>query len=102
MERIPWIAPECIADGARLGSAADQWSFGATLLEICNNGDLPISGSTLSEVLLTPSCLCVCLCDCTQHALTVLSLHRKSVSMRHRVVWPCLHLKSWQALSAGV
>uniref|UniRef100_A0A672LID1 Tyrosine-protein kinase n=1 Tax=Sinocyclocheilus grahami TaxID=75366 RepID=A0A672LID1_SINGR len=49
VERIPWIAPECIVDGARVGSAADQWSFGATLLEICNNGDLPISGSTLPE-----------------------------------------------------
>ncbi|XP_077069553.1 non-receptor tyrosine-protein kinase TYK2 [Siphateles boraxobius] len=49
VERIPWIAPECIADGARIGSAADEWSFGATLLEICNNGDLPISGSTLPE-----------------------------------------------------
>ncbi|XP_039541897.1 non-receptor tyrosine-protein kinase TYK2 isoform X2 [Pimephales promelas] len=49
VERIPWIAPECIPDGARIGSAADQWSFGATLLEICNNGDLPISGSTLPE-----------------------------------------------------
>lgn len=49
VERIPWIAPECIADGVRVGSAADQWSFGATLLEICNNGDLPISGSTLPE-----------------------------------------------------
>ncbi|XP_056610016.1 non-receptor tyrosine-protein kinase TYK2 [Triplophysa dalaica] len=49
VERIPWIAPECIADVAHLGIAADQWSFGATLLEICNNGDLPISGSTLPE-----------------------------------------------------
>uniref|UniRef100_A0A673LXS5 Tyrosine-protein kinase n=1 Tax=Sinocyclocheilus rhinocerous TaxID=307959 RepID=A0A673LXS5_9TELE len=49
VERIPWIAPECIADGARIRSAADQWSFGVTLLEICNNGDLPISGSTLPE-----------------------------------------------------
>uniref|UniRef100_A0A672QK77 Tyrosine-protein kinase n=1 Tax=Sinocyclocheilus grahami TaxID=75366 RepID=A0A672QK77_SINGR len=49
VERIPWIAPECIADGACIRSAADQWSFGVTLLEICNNGDLPISGSTLPE-----------------------------------------------------
>ncbi len=55
VERIPWIAPECIADGACIGSAADQWSFGATLLEICNNGDLPISGSTLPEVRLPPA-----------------------------------------------
>lgn len=49
LERIPWIAPECIDKGTPVGSAADQWSFGATLLEICNNGDLPMSGSTLSE-----------------------------------------------------
>uniref|UniRef100_A0A673BZR6 non-specific protein-tyrosine kinase n=1 Tax=Sphaeramia orbicularis TaxID=375764 RepID=A0A673BZR6_9TELE len=43
LERIPWIAPECIDSGAPIGSAADQWSFGVTLLEICNNGDLPMS-----------------------------------------------------------
>ncbi|XP_042360188.1 non-receptor tyrosine-protein kinase TYK2 [Plectropomus leopardus] len=49
LERIPWVAPECIDIGAPIGSAADQWSFGVTLLEICNNGDLPMSGSTLSE-----------------------------------------------------
>lgn len=67
VERIPWIAPECIADGARIGSAADQWSFGATLLEICNNGDLPISGSTLPEVGLP---LAVYL---TTHTLNVFS-----------------------------
>lgn len=50
LERIPWIAPECVDSGAPIGNAADQWSFGVTLLEICNNGDLPMSGSTLSEV----------------------------------------------------
>lgn len=49
LERIPWIAPECVPSGAPIGSAADQWSFGVTLLEICNNGDLPMSRSTLSE-----------------------------------------------------
>uniref|UniRef100_A0A673C3A9 Tyrosine-protein kinase n=1 Tax=Sphaeramia orbicularis TaxID=375764 RepID=A0A673C3A9_9TELE len=49
LERIPWIAPECIDSGAPIGSAADQWSFGVTLLEICNNGDLPMSASTLAE-----------------------------------------------------
>ncbi|XP_062868062.1 non-receptor tyrosine-protein kinase TYK2 [Trichomycterus rosablanca] len=49
VERIPWIAPECVPCGASLGSAADKWSFGATLLEICNNGDLAMSGSTLPE-----------------------------------------------------
>uniref|UniRef100_A0A667XWN7 Tyrosine-protein kinase n=1 Tax=Myripristis murdjan TaxID=586833 RepID=A0A667XWN7_9TELE len=49
LERIPWIAPECVQSGAPIGNAADQWSFGVTLLEICNNGDLPMSSSTLSE-----------------------------------------------------
>ncbi|XP_041823478.1 non-receptor tyrosine-protein kinase TYK2 isoform X2 [Melanotaenia boesemani] len=49
LERIPWIAPECVDSSAPIGNAADQWSFGVTLLEICNNGDLPMSGSTLSE-----------------------------------------------------
>lgn len=50
VERIPWIAPECVLSGSVIGSAADKWSFGATLLEICNNGDLVMSGSTLPEV----------------------------------------------------
>ncbi|XP_076000180.1 non-receptor tyrosine-protein kinase TYK2 isoform X2 [Genypterus blacodes] len=49
LERIPWIAPECVDSGAPIGDASDQWSFGVTLLEICNNGDLPLSGSTLPE-----------------------------------------------------
>ncbi|XP_056144691.1 non-receptor tyrosine-protein kinase TYK2 [Lampris incognitus] len=49
LERIPWIAPECIQSSAPVGNAADQWSFGVTLLEICNNGDIPMSSSTLSE-----------------------------------------------------
>uniref|UniRef100_A0A4W4EGP8 Tyrosine-protein kinase n=1 Tax=Electrophorus electricus TaxID=8005 RepID=A0A4W4EGP8_ELEEL len=49
VERIPWIAPECVPCGALLGSAADKWSFGATLLEICNNGDLAMSGRPPSK-----------------------------------------------------
>ncbi|XP_062388819.1 non-receptor tyrosine-protein kinase TYK2 [Sardina pilchardus] len=49
VERIPWIAPECVPPGAALGHAADQWSFGTTLLEICNNGDLPMSTSSPHE-----------------------------------------------------
>ncbi|KAL0992890.1 hypothetical protein UPYG_G00100610 [Umbra pygmaea] len=49
VDRIPWIAPECLPNDAPLSNAADQWSFGATLLEICNNGDLPMSGNTLTE-----------------------------------------------------
>uniref|UniRef100_G3PKW3 Tyrosine-protein kinase n=1 Tax=Gasterosteus aculeatus aculeatus TaxID=481459 RepID=G3PKW3_GASAC len=49
LERIPWIAPECVDTGSHAANAADQWSFGVTLLEICYDGDLPMSGGTLSE-----------------------------------------------------
>ncbi|KAM6957676.1 non-receptor tyrosine-protein kinase TYK2 [Aplochiton taeniatus] len=49
LDRIPWIAPECVPSDAQIGSAADQWSFGVTLLEICNNGEPPKCGSTLLE-----------------------------------------------------
>ncbi|KAL2101546.1 hypothetical protein ACEWY4_003307 [Coilia grayii] len=49
VERIPWIAPECVTCASPLRSAADQWSFGTTLLEICNNGDLPMSTSSPNE-----------------------------------------------------
>nr|XP_043906798.1 non-receptor tyrosine-protein kinase TYK2 [Solea senegalensis] len=49
LERIPWIAPECVDSGMAIGDTADQWSFGVTLLEICNNGDLPLSRCSLSK-----------------------------------------------------
>ncbi|XP_028678860.1 non-receptor tyrosine-protein kinase TYK2 [Erpetoichthys calabaricus] len=49
IERIPWIAPECIQNFKNLSIAADKWSFGITLLEICYNGDLPMNESTLAE-----------------------------------------------------
>ncbi|KAM9744812.1 non-receptor tyrosine-protein kinase TYK2 [Menidia menidia] len=49
VDRIPWIAPECIDSSAPFGNAADKWSFGVTLLEICNNGDLPMSANTLPQ-----------------------------------------------------
>lgn len=73
LERVPWIAPECVDTGTSISSTSDQWSFGVTLLEICNNGDLPISGSSLSEVRLlnnlptATDCaflhLCTCICN---------------------------------------
>ncbi|XP_061079536.1 non-receptor tyrosine-protein kinase TYK2 [Conger conger] len=49
VERVPWLAPECLSDAPRPGSTADQWSFGATLLEICNDGVLPMSKCTVAE-----------------------------------------------------
>ncbi|XP_064416951.1 non-receptor tyrosine-protein kinase TYK2 [Latimeria chalumnae] len=49
VERIPWIAPECVHSVSNLSIAADKWSFGTTLLEICYNGDVPLKERTLIE-----------------------------------------------------
>lgn len=50
IERIPWIAPECVEDSKNLSVAADKWSFGTTLWEICYNGEIPLKDKTLIEV----------------------------------------------------
>ncbi|NXX83068.1 TYK2 kinase, partial [Urocolius indicus] len=42
VDRIPWIAPECLQALGSLSPAADKWSFGTTLLEICFDGDVPL------------------------------------------------------------
>lgn len=67
VERIPWLPPECLSGGANsLSTAADKWGFGATLLEICFNGEAPLQGRSPSEKehfyqkqyqLPEPSCL---------------------------------------------
>ncbi|KAK2510431.1 hypothetical protein Q9233_017749, partial [Columba guinea] len=49
VERIPWIAPECVRDVGNLSTAADKWSFGTTLLEICFDADVPLKERTPSE-----------------------------------------------------
>ncbi|XP_051855460.1 tyrosine-protein kinase JAK1 isoform X1 [Antechinus flavipes] len=65
VERIPWIAPECVDDSKNLSVAADKWSFGTTLWEICYNGEIPLKDKTLAEkerfyegrvMPVTPSC----------------------------------------------
>uniref|UniRef100_A0A6Q2Y6V9 Tyrosine-protein kinase n=1 Tax=Esox lucius TaxID=8010 RepID=A0A6Q2Y6V9_ESOLU len=43
VERIPWVSPECIEDLASLSLAADKWSFGTTLWEICSGGEKPLA-----------------------------------------------------------
>ncbi|XP_044276961.1 tyrosine-protein kinase JAK3 [Varanus komodoensis] len=43
VERIPWIAPECLEDAKNLATESDRWSFGATLWEIFNGGNMPWS-----------------------------------------------------------
>ncbi|XP_041032934.1 non-receptor tyrosine-protein kinase TYK2 [Carcharodon carcharias] len=49
VERIPWIAPECVQNVNKLSLGADKWSFGTTVLEICCNGEVPLKERTLSE-----------------------------------------------------
>ncbi|TRY97555.1 hypothetical protein DNTS_002592 [Danionella cerebrum] len=49
IERIPWIAPECVNNFKALSIAVDKWGFGTTLWEICYNGDTPLCEKTLSE-----------------------------------------------------
>uniref|UniRef100_A0A8C5PZA9 Tyrosine-protein kinase n=1 Tax=Leptobrachium leishanense TaxID=445787 RepID=A0A8C5PZA9_9ANUR len=65
VERIPWIAPECVEDCKFLTVAADKWSFGTTLWEICFNGEVPLKERTLAEkerfydggfMLVAPTC----------------------------------------------
>lgn len=53
VERIPWIAPECVQDTANLSVAADKWGFGTTLWEICYNGEMPLKDKKLTEVTHT-------------------------------------------------
>ncbi|XP_042335571.1 tyrosine-protein kinase JAK3 isoform X2 [Sceloporus undulatus] len=43
MDRIPWVAPECVWDPKSLVPESDKWSFGATLWEIFNGGNMPIA-----------------------------------------------------------
>ncbi|KAM9265266.1 tyrosine-protein kinase JAK3 [Morus bassanus] len=43
VERIPWVAPECLSNPRSLALPADKWSFGATLWEIFSGGNMPVS-----------------------------------------------------------
>uniref|UniRef100_A0A8C4JQ22 non-specific protein-tyrosine kinase n=1 Tax=Dromaius novaehollandiae TaxID=8790 RepID=A0A8C4JQ22_DRONO len=43
VDRIPWVAPECVSDPGSLALPADKWSFGATLWEIFSGGNMPVS-----------------------------------------------------------
>ncbi|KAK1801442.1 hypothetical protein P4O66_022711, partial [Electrophorus voltai] len=41
LDRIPWVAPE-VLETLELGQQCDKWSFGATLWEIFNGGEVPL------------------------------------------------------------
>ncbi|NXY00279.1 JAK3 kinase, partial [Centropus bengalensis] len=43
LQRIPWVAPECLSDPKSLALPADKWGFGATLWEIFSGGNMPVS-----------------------------------------------------------
>lgn len=51
MDHIPWVPPECIENPQNLSLAADKWSFGTTLWEICSSGDKPLSTLDSSKVV---------------------------------------------------
>lgn len=55
VERIPWVAPECLSDSKSLALPADKWSFGATLWEIFSGGNMPVSLLEPQKVMLSPS-----------------------------------------------
>lgn len=104
LDRIPWIAPECIDSDVPIDSAADQWSFGATLLEICNNGVVPVSNYMLSEVDA-----CLNFKHLLQNPILFACYHfhlplpnRKSVFTGKRVVWQTQPPKNWPASSTCV
>ncbi|MGH0184222.1 UNVERIFIED_CONTAM: hypothetical protein FKN15_014492 [Acipenser sinensis] len=45
LDRIPWVAPELVlVDSDRLALESDKWSFGTTLWEIFNGGEVPLLG----------------------------------------------------------
>ncbi|XP_062855524.1 tyrosine-protein kinase JAK2 [Trichomycterus rosablanca] len=41
LDRIPWVAPE-VLENLELGQQSDKWSFGTTLWEIFNGGEVPL------------------------------------------------------------
>ncbi|XP_061739681.1 tyrosine-protein kinase JAK1 [Nerophis ophidion] len=49
VNRIPWIAPECVKNVSSLSVAADKWGFGTTLWEICYDGEVPLMEKKLTE-----------------------------------------------------
>uniref|UniRef100_A0AAR2L2N2 Tyrosine-protein kinase n=1 Tax=Pygocentrus nattereri TaxID=42514 RepID=A0AAR2L2N2_PYGNA len=49
IDRIPWIAPECVKNPNMLSIAVDKWGFGTTLWEICYNGEVPLRDKKRTE-----------------------------------------------------
>ncbi|XP_041063500.1 tyrosine-protein kinase JAK1 isoform X1 [Carcharodon carcharias] len=78
VERIPWIAPECVEDSKNLSIATDKWSFGTTLWAICYNGEVPLKDRSLAEkerfyearCKLTPPSSCKELAELMQQCMT--------------------------------
>lgn len=49
VDRIPWIAPECMKNPKSQSIAVDKWGFGTTLWEICYNGEVPLRDKKRAE-----------------------------------------------------
>ncbi|XP_069073053.1 tyrosine-protein kinase JAK3 isoform X1 [Pleurodeles waltl] len=43
VERIPWVAPECLEDPGKVALESDKWSFGITVWAIFSGGGTPLS-----------------------------------------------------------
>lgn len=78
VERIPWIAPECVEESKHTSIAIDKWSFGTTLWAICYNGEVPLKDRSLAEkerfyearCKLTPPSSCKELVELMQQCMT--------------------------------
>lgn len=51
LDRIPWVAPEVLEVPDNQALECDKWSFGTTVWEIFNNGEAPLRGWDLQQVL---------------------------------------------------
>ncbi|KAM4708941.1 tyrosine-protein kinase JAK3 [Discoglossus pictus] len=51
VDRIPWLSPECVLDPSNLSLESDRWSFGVTLWQIFNGGNVPLSAEDPSMKL---------------------------------------------------
>uniref|UniRef100_A0A673JIF6 Tyrosine-protein kinase n=1 Tax=Sinocyclocheilus rhinocerous TaxID=307959 RepID=A0A673JIF6_9TELE len=95
VDRIPWIAPECVQDTANLSIAADKWGFGTTLWEICYNGEIPLKDKKLTEKERFYAAQCqLATPDCEE--LAKLMTHCMTYDPRQRLFFRAILLKMYQ------
>lgn len=86
LDRIPWVAPEVLEAPDNLTLECDKWSFGATVWDIFNNGNNPLQGLELKQVL--PPWFLISQPNCamsTDLAYKNIGLHLKNVTPNSRL-----------------